>query len=54
MFDALQVAQGQHKALGVPLALPHQEDPVSPRGVTAGPRSPLPSRCHPWGPTNPL
>lgn len=49
MFDALQVAQGQHEALGVPLALAHQEDPASSRGVTAGPRSPPPSHCHPRG-----
>lgn len=38
MLDFLQVAQGQHEALGVALTLPHQEHTASPRAES--PQSP--------------
>lgn len=43
MFDSLQVTQGQDEALGVALALPHQEDTVSHGEVTLLVLGPL---CH--------
>lgn len=55
MLDFLQVAQGQHEALGVALTLPHQEhtaspraeSPQSPEGPCVTPTSPSTSRTYP-------
>lgn len=49
MLDFLQVAQGQHEALGVALALPHQEHPASPRAES--PQSPEGPSVTPMSPS---
>lgn len=55
MLDFLQVAQGQDEALGVALALPHQEHAASPGAVSPhGPGAPCDTPGVPVPPRYPL